>query len=138
LQGKYERELQDDVLRANGIFGRRSSGSLVIDVTALYGGKGVIFEVKSSKDKTVYLSGKRLKEQFEKYGDLKTEYKVPILYAFRWKSGKHWDKINNWRIFKYNEIEHTKQGNPVLRWENGIDMKKWIKDFKNGNSDALK
>lgn len=130
MQGKYERELQDDVLRANGIFGRRSSGSLVIDVTALYGGKGVIFEVKSSKDKTVYLSGKRLKEQFEKYGDLKTEYKVPILYAFRWKTRKHIDMIDKWRVFLYEDIDFTSQDNPILKWDDGMKMDNWIKEFK--------
>jgi len=128
--GKYERELQDDILRANNIFGRRSSGSFVIDVTALYYEKGVIFEVKSSQEKTVYLSGKRLTKQYQEYVDLQEKYGVPIFYALRWKSYKHWDTINNWRVYPLKEIEKTDQGNPVLRWENGIPMEDWLEDFK--------
>lgn len=126
----YESELEKDILKDNGIFARRSGGSEVIDVMALYQMKGVIFEVKSKKEKTVYLSGERLTRQFNGYQDLIDEYNVRIIYAFRYKTYKHWDKIDKWRVYKYNDIETTNQDNPVLRWESGQPMREWIKEFK--------
>jgi len=129
-KGDYERELQDDILLSNDIFGRRSSGSFIIDVTCMYFGKGLIFEVKSSKKKTVYLSGKRLKKQYDEYIELKKKYGVPIYYAYRWKTRKHIDTIEKWRVFPIDNIEFTSQGNPVLRWDKGKRIIEWIRELK--------
>lgn len=128
--GTYERELRDDMLKDNGIFANRSAGSLDIDLSVLYNEFGCIIEVKSSKKKTVYLSGKRLRKQFNGYGDLKNKYNIPIYYAFRWKTRKHMDKIDKWKIYEYDSIEKTKDGNPILRWDNGSPLKDWIKCIK--------
>lgn len=130
ISDTYERELRDEILIPNGIYTIRSAGSLNVDLVALRGSNGCIIEEKSSKDKTIYLSGNRLKTQYKGYMSMSNNYDVDVFYFFRWKSGKHWDKQSNWKVFHIDDIEMSDKNNPILRWEYGTDVEEWIRTFK--------
>lgn len=126
---RYERELKDKLLKRNGFFAERSAGSLDTDLFASYKCISFVIEVKSSKNKNIYLSDKKLKEQHRKYQMLQDEYEIPTRYFYRWTTRKHIDLIDKWMVFKL-DFETTKKGNPVLRWDNGKPLRLWMDEVK--------
>ncbi len=70
----------------------RGAGSLGVDLIAIRGEFSLLLEIKSSKQSTINLSGKRLKEQKRDIISLAIETDVVPLYCFRMKNkrGERW------------------------------------------------
>jgi len=126
----YENELKNKVLSQNGFFSERSAGSLDTDLTIVYKGIGFIAEVKSSKKKKLYFSSDRLYEQLKTYIMVEDKFDVPVKYFYRWKTRKHMDLEDKWMVFGLDDFDTTNQGNPMLIWDNGIPIKKWMENVK--------
>jgi Holliday junction resolvase len=117
----------------------RAAGSFGVDLVAIRGDVSFPIEVKSSINKKVHFSsGKRLKEQAETFKKKCEDAKLFPVYAFRLKRVRG----DAWRIFAldiegvegrlrrvYNrlpKISKTKEGNYVLKWEEGMELHRFI------------
>lgn len=117
----YEREMKE-ILTEKGFFVVRIAGSLGGDLLAIYNCYPFIVEVKSSRKDKIYMSNKRLLEQYEYYKEIERTYGIETVYMYRLITGKRID--DKWRVFK--NLERTPQENPLLTWENGMHLTTWI------------
>ncbi len=124
----------------------RAAGSLGIDLVALRGDVSFPIEVKASKSKTLWLSNTR--RTIEQARDLLEECArselLPI-YAYRRKNVRG----DSWRLFtldgaavtarlrkfqrKIPPADLSKEGNHILRWDDGLPLHAFI-DFVAGGA----
>ncbi|MGC8662796.1 MAG: Holliday junction resolvase [Thermoplasmata archaeon] len=118
----------------------RAAGSLGVDLIALRYDFSFPIEVKSSKFKTLRFaeSNGRAQEQAENYIKITGKAGIFPIYAYRLKRIKG----DPWRLFTlpnmlvhgnlfliYNllpKIEMSKDGNFIIRWDDGIPLSKFI------------
>lgn len=121
----------------------RAAGSLGADIIALRDDYSLVIEVKSSIHPTIMFteaSGMR-QEQAERLQKKCEKSGLFLTYAFRLKNANG----DSWRIFSipgspngrmrylYNilpKIQETKNGNYVLKWEDGMPLVKFV-DYVN-------
>lgn len=118
----------------------RAAGSLGVDLVATRGDISFLTEVKTSVGETLHFSSMKGKPQIQAENMLKMSEKTKTLpiYAFRTKNKKG----DSWRIFTLDfeglegrlsvlhrrlpKIEKSKNGNFVMRWEDGMPLSDFI------------
>lgn len=132
-----------DTLREKPFYVTRAAGSLGADIIALRDDYSMVIEVKSSINSTITFteaSGMR-QEQAERLQKKCLRSGLFVVYAFRLKNAQG----DPWRMFSlpgepkgrmrllYNvlsDISTSKQGNYVLKWDEGIPLSKLV-DYLN-------
>ncbi len=119
----------------------RAAGSLgIADIVAIRGEMSFIIEIKVRKEKEILFSheGGRMQRKAKEMQEKCIAAKVLPLFAFRIK-GKRGDA---WRLFtmeidgiegkskkiykKLPKLEKTRDGNYIMRWENGMKLADFI------------
>lgn len=114
----------------------RGAGSLGIDLIVMRNVHYFAFEVKSSKNKTIYLSGdNRLSEQADKMKELSEELNIRMYYPQRLKTKKH---IEKWKMFRVKTkvsnivgtnipaVPCTVHGNRKLEFDEGLPLSDFL------------
>ena len=118
----------------------RAAGSLGVDLVALRGDVSFLVEVKSSLEPILHFSSVngKLQTQAENMRDDCEKTKTLPIYAYRYKGFRG----DMWRIFTFDlptlegraqivnrrlpKLETSKQGNYVMRWEDGLPASEFI------------
>lgn len=117
----------------------RGAGSLSVDLVALRSDFSFPIEVKSSSERTFWFSrNEKTALQLKNFMDKCSKIGVIPIYAFYLKSFRG----DSWRIFTAEiqnisgrtrilyehipKIEKTKEGNFIMRWEDGMELHKFI------------
>jgi len=117
----------------------RAAGSFGVDLVAIRGDVSFPIEVKSSISKTIRFSrSERLKAQSKELLELCRRSNLIPIYAYRLKNFRG----DAWRLFtlevekvegilkliyrRLPKIEKTKEGNLVLRWNDGMPLSRFI------------
>lgn len=119
----------------------RAAGSFGFDLVALREYFAFPFEVKSSHEGTIRFSssGGRAEEQLADHRRTADRVGLLVIYAFRRVGGPRGDA---WRLFiapgpdgsgwrhvvrrRLPEVERTRDGNGVLRWERGLPLVQFV------------
>ncbi|MCI4367987.1 MAG: Holliday junction resolvase [Thermoplasmata archaeon] len=120
----------------------RAAGSLGFDLVALRSEFAFPIEVKSSGEEVIRFSAAsgRAAAQLEAHRKAVERVGLIVLYAFRRLGGRRGDP---WRLFSASAgrpgrgsleilrrrlppVERTKEGNAVLRWENGMPLLEFL------------
>ena len=123
----------------------RAAGSLGFDLVALRREFAFPLEVKASGEGTVRFSAAsgRAAEQLDEHRDAVQRVGLMVLYAYR-RIGHRSEEP--WRLFSASRpvgdgmlgvlarrlppIESTRDGNAILRWENGMPLSRFLKTFQ--------
>jgi Holliday junction resolvase len=119
----------------------RGAGSLGFDLVALRGALALPLEVKASSEGTIHFTAAsgRAAEQLEAHRAAVERVGLVAVYAYRKIGHRGGDA---WRIFsaarlpqrgslgllarRLPSVERTREGNAVLRWENGMPLVKFF------------
>lgn len=123
----------------------RAAGSLGFDLVALRREFAFPLEVKASGEATVRFTaaGGRAADQLEAHRTSVARVGLMVLYAYR-RIGHRSEEP--WRLFSASRpvsdgmlgvlarrlppIETTRDGNAILRWENGMPLSRFLKTFQ--------
>ena len=118
----------------------RAAGSFGVDLVAVRGDISFLVEVKTSVENTLHFSsvGGKLQEQAELMCNMCEKTKTLPIYAFRIKNFRG----DSWRIFTLDvkgldgrasvlhkrlpKLEHSKTGNFIMRWVEGMPLSDFI------------
>lgn len=115
----------------------RGAGSLGIDILAIRERVYIPIEVKSGKGDTKYF-GEYEREQADKYVEFSDKCSMPVLYGYRQK-GRHGEKYSLFGIITeatdivfpfVPKIRRTKQGNRILRFDDGILLSSFLEKLE--------
>ncbi|HZY71246.1 MAG TPA: Holliday junction resolvase [Thermoplasmata archaeon] len=119
----------------------RAAGSFGFDLVALRDYFAFPLEVKSSHEETIRFSsaGGRAEEQLADHRKTADRVGLLVIYAYRRVGGSRGD---SWRLFiapgpdgsgwrhivrkRLPEVERTRDGNGVLRWERGLPFVQFV------------
>ncbi|MFZ0830862.1 MAG: Holliday junction resolvase [Thermoplasmata archaeon] len=120
----------------------RAAGSHGFDLVAMRAGFAFPIEAKASADEVIRFSSAsgRASEQLHEHLEAAKRGGLVVLYAYRRlgaRSGEPWrvytpqtDHRNHGRVEVLRKhlptIEHTREGNGVLRWENGLPLSSFL------------